>query len=672
MRYFLLLILIFGCGTVAWGQTWSVVRDMAPVEAQDSDYGINMVFAGEYLVVSWPKTYVQNGQPDACGEVITYQKNAAEYEEVARLTATDLVGACVNGDGFGYGLAYDHGRLAIGMPAGARAGSNLPGGGTDADSRVFITSFRDGNWQLEETLTADDLGNGKGMGFQLVMEGDVLLVHAHEYDSIFGFAFPISTGVYVFENTGSGFTQTQKLTESFHLFGQDFDYEHGQIIVGAWGEQMIGAPGRIYVYEKNADSWQNVQTINDNRNRNMGNQIEIYQNTLAAGAVNAGGVGAVVVFERDGSGTWNEVQFIEAADAANNDQFGLTVRLDDNELLVGATAGTDQVQTLGAVYHFTKNAEGQYIEQQKIESLKQNEAADQMGANLIFNDTDLLINEPSGRNLDGSITNFWHYNRAGTVSNDAVVNQSTSGVWEVSGLSGQTVNLEVLDSGRALMYVNYMHDGVGRWLFSVGEVNGNMINFGQLVSNDGPSFGAAFDSNDLNYYVRGTAVFELQACEQGSLMIDVTDVGTQELSLQQVAGITGIECGPQTKILANGLSGSWYEPARKGEGFSIYTIGDADQTAIIYWYTYDQQGNPVFYSGQGPVAGSRVEINALMRYSGGGFFQGAASPQTAGSMVVEWNGCAVADLNYDLSAIGLGSGSYTLTQLTRIKETDCQ
>jgi len=218
MKYVLVFLALIS--TQTWSQDWSLVEDMAPVEANESDYGINMVFAEDMLVVSWPRIFTRGNPADNCGEVITYEKVDGMWQELARLTAEDLTGSCVDGDGFGYGLAYDNGRLAIGMPAGARAGIGVSGGMTDSDSRVFLTHFESGNWVLDETLTGSDISQGKGMGGQLVLEGDMLLVHAHEYDSIFGVKFIVSTGVYVFEDNGSGFSETQKLEENFHLFGR--------------------------------------------------------------------------------------------------------------------------------------------------------------------------------------------------------------------------------------------------------------------------------------------------------------------------------------------------------------------------------------------------------------------------------------------------------------------
>ena len=53
MKYLLLLLL----SSSALAQTWDFVEDMTPVDAIEGDYGVGMVFAGDYLVAGWPRTF---------------------------------------------------------------------------------------------------------------------------------------------------------------------------------------------------------------------------------------------------------------------------------------------------------------------------------------------------------------------------------------------------------------------------------------------------------------------------------------------------------------------------------------------------------------------------------------------------------------------------------------
>ncbi|MGA9572851.1 MAG: hypothetical protein WBS20_02770 [Lysobacterales bacterium] len=58
-------------------------------------------------------------------------------------------------------------------------------------------------------------------------------------------------------------------------------------------------------------------------------------------------------------------------------------------------------------------------------------------------------------------------------------------------------------------------------------------------------------------------------------------------------------------------SGSYYNAGQSGHGFSIefgQTPG-GPPLAVVYWYSFDDQGNPIFMLGNGIVYGNRVEIN---------------------------------------------------------------
>ena len=55
-------------------------------------------------------------------------------------------------------------------------------------------------------------------------------------------------------------------------------------------------------------------------------------------------------------------------------------------------------------------------------------------------------------------------------------------------------------------------------------------------------------------------------------------------------------------------SGSWYNGDQSGHGFSMEFGEAAGPLAVVYWYTYDDLGNPIFMLGNGIPAGNQVEI----------------------------------------------------------------
>ena len=57
-------------------------------------------------------------------------------------------------------------------------------------------------------------------------------------------------------------------------------------------------------------------------------------------------------------------------------------------------------------------------------------------------------------------------------------------------------------------------------------------------------------------------------------------------------------------------SGSWYNDGQSGHGFSI-EFGQPDgvtPVGVVYWYTYDDQGNPIFMLGNGVPVGQTLEV----------------------------------------------------------------
>ncbi len=76
-------------------------------------------------------------------------------------------------------------------------------------------------------------------------------------------------------------------------------------------------------------------------------------------------------------------------------------------------------------------------------------------------------------------------------------------------------------------------------------------------------------------------------------------------------------------------SGSWYNVDQSGHGFSI-EVGnafDGSPLAVVYWYTYDTLGNPIFLTGQGVPEGTGVEIDFI---SPNGMIYGDFDPDTVG------------------------------------------
>ncbi len=67
--------------------------------------------------------------------------------------------------------------------------------------------------------------------------------------------------------------------------------------------------------------------------------------------------------------------------------------------------------------------------------------------------------------------------------------------------------------------------------------------------------------------------------------------------------VTDLEIGPAH-------SGSWYNAEQSGHGFSIEfgQLEDGTRLGVVYWYTYDNTGEPIFMLGNGVPNGQTLEV----------------------------------------------------------------
>ncbi len=124
-----------------------------------------------------------------------------------------------------------------------------------------------------------------------------------------------------------------------------------------------------------------------------------------------------------------------------------------------------------------------------------------------------------------------------------------------------------------------------------------------------------------------------------------------------------------TRGIDGSFSGSWYNPDRSGEGLMIELTNGDTPTAVVSFYTYapDGSGEQVWLIGSGPLAGDTA-IADLVITEGTGFgdqFDPAAVSRTPwGQVRVRFTSDTTAQLEYESTLEGYGSGQIDLTRLT--------
>ena len=197
-------------------------------------------------------------------------------------------------------------------------------------------------------LTASD--NGLGFGGAVAISGDTAIVGA---SSATVGTNSFQGAAYVFIKTASGWSEQQKLSAADGApsdnFGEAVAIDGDTVIVSAISDDLGTGnnQGSAYIFIRNGTTWSQQQklTASDSENGdNFGISVAINGNTAVVGVPYdvIGGVitqGSVYVYVRNGT-TWSEQQHIIGSQTAPQGEFGSSVGIEDDTLIVGAWLDT--------------------------------------------------------------------------------------------------------------------------------------------------------------------------------------------------------------------------------------------------------------------------------------------------------------------------------------------
>jgi beta-glucanase (GH16 family) len=113
----------------------------------------------------------------------------------------------------------------------------------------------------------------------------------------------------------------------------------------------------------------------------------------------------------------------------------------------------------------------------------------------------------------------------------------------------------------------------------------------------------------LNMAVGGTytgllSTGEITAQTPAEMLVDYVRISDNGFT------VLGGSAAPEPLGIGPAYSGSWYNPEQSGHGFSMGfgKSEDGSPLAVVYWYTYDSAGNPIFLLGNGVPDGDTLDI----------------------------------------------------------------
>jgi T5SS/PEP-CTERM-associated repeat protein len=310
-------------------------------------------------------------------------------------------------DLFGQAVAvFEDALLVVGVPGedsnatgidGDRTNDNAPNSGAAyvfAPRVVFGTNI----WAEQAYLKAGNSGPGDAFGHAVAMSGELIVIGAPGDDS----SAPDSGAAYVFVRNGATWSQQAYLKASNPGMGARFGTSVAvwgdTLVVGARGESSNATgvnanqgndsatnSGAAYVFVRSGTTWTQrayLKASNTGTGDRFGTSVAVWGDTLVVGALgessNATGVngnqsnnsapdsGAAYVFVRNGT-NWVQRAYLKASNTESNDQFGASVTIAGDTVVVGAPfedsnatginggQGDNSATDAGAAYVFVRS-----------------------------------------------------------------------------------------------------------------------------------------------------------------------------------------------------------------------------------------------------------------------------------------------------------------------------
>ena len=305
----------------------------------DSDW----LAAGAYLadIVSTDEDGNEVVDVAECGSVFLYER----ADEAWCLKQTLFSDAPMADDRFGSAVAMDGDTMVVGAPRVDIDDDEL-GGAAEVFTRSGDT------WTHDVTFRGGSLGNSAQFGSSVALDGDNMAITAP-------YAFNDKGSVRTYRNVDGAWTFLHEVDSPAASDTARF----GSAVAISDDWMLIGAPnadtedGRVYMYRFTGSEWKLAQTFtplggeNDGR---FGTSVAIDDVYAIVGAPRSPGLGvtdtgAAFMWKRV-STTWYLIAIITAFDAEEGDQYGLSVAVENEVLVVGAGYDNDNGIQSGSAY----------------------------------------------------------------------------------------------------------------------------------------------------------------------------------------------------------------------------------------------------------------------------------------------------------------------------------
>ena len=331
---------------------------LVPSDGQIGDsFGYSVASDGNYMVVG---SVYSDSLGLNSGSVYVYENVGGVWTENTKLLASDGT----EGQEFGYSVSISGDFILIGA---FRDDQN----GTNAGAAYIFHKDSSGEWTDLQKLLPSDGSAYDEFGTSVSLHGEYAIIGAPlDHNN------SVETGsAYIFKWNGSSWAEEAKLLASNGIgtspkFGISVSIYGDYSIIGAYSDEGLGThPGAAYIFHFDGINWIQQSKLNAsdaNLNHLFGHSVSIYEDYVVVGsssALTAAG-GAALIFHRDGT-TWTEEAMVEGSSNSIHSDFGLSVSIDSDYLVVGAPDDDTNGNHAGCTYIFKRNGTN-WIEQHVV------------------------------------------------------------------------------------------------------------------------------------------------------------------------------------------------------------------------------------------------------------------------------------------------------------------
>jgi len=403
---FILLVLFFSYCIFSYAQ-WSDMTKVVSGDRAISDFfGRSVAISGDYALVGsqYDDEDANGGNPlEDAGAAYIFKREGTTWVQQQKLVASDRAAT----DYFGYTVALEGDYAVI-----SAVSSNNNGGS------VYVFKKNGEVWQQQQKIIASDTSNGDVFGASVDISGNTIIIGAHfnSTDSNGGNYIGASGSAYVFVRDGNIWLQQQKLVASDRAFDDRFGFgvsiSGEYAVVSAYyededenGENPLTDAGSAYIFKRNGNIWSQQQKIvNADRQAgdNFGTSVSMDGEYLIVGAsfaaLDANGenslplAGSAYIYVKNGD-NWEQQQKITASDRSFYAQYGCSVSIKNNKAIVGAiwAVGKDGAIFAGSAYAYKREENDTWIEQQKIVTIDDSSTNDSFGCSVDLSDNYIIV-----------------------------------------------------------------------------------------------------------------------------------------------------------------------------------------------------------------------------------------------------------------------------------------